>query len=123
MSTQIDLEDWVIGDAKTFRVVCTGVNGDPVDIAGDLLLFTVKTDLAKTDAQATFQVKETVPDDDNSENGIGYLEIDHIDSVKPAVGSYYYSLRWVRMTPNPEKPYTPIYGKVKFVMAATREIT
>ena len=85
------------GDTRTFKVAITDeVTGDPIDISGHSLWFTLKTAQTDADVDAVLQVSAVMPNDVNSVAGIGFLTLESTDTDGLTPGRYYYDLQWVQ---------------------------
>jgi hypothetical protein len=81
-------------DTKTFSINVTN-NGNPVDISGYLLFFTVKANINDLDDNALISKTQVCPDDIISEAGIGYINLTSVDTTIP-IANYTYDIKLQR---------------------------
>jgi hypothetical protein len=87
----IDLEV-IQTDTKTWRFVIKDKNGDPVNITGYKLFFTVKEKLTDLDNVALIQKTVTCPSNDDSVAGIGFISLSSTDTNIP-IANYVYDMK------------------------------
>ena len=93
--TTSNIAPLIRGDTRKIEITITDEFGNPVDISGDTLIFTLKTDLALADSLATLQVVQVLPSDALTLAGVATLVISATDMATVPPGKYYYDIQWV----------------------------
>lgn len=96
MTCVTNLPPLVRGDTVPIEINITDVNGSPVNITGDLIFFTLKTDRTQSDAQAALTLKFTVPTGPYAVAGNVVITLKSTDTAALAAGKYYYDIQWVK---------------------------
>ena len=89
------IEPLIRGDTRKIEITITDEFGNPVDISGDTLIFTLKTDLALADSLATLQVVQVLPSDALTLVGNATLVLNATDMATVTPAKYYYDIQWV----------------------------
>ena len=77
------------GDDKYYILTFTDSNGDPIDITGWIIFFTVKRDLDDTDDEAL--IKKDITSHTDPTNGQTRIHLTNDDT--DLIGSYYYDIQ------------------------------
>lgn len=120
MAVVFDLPELPRGDYRRFKVTITDGDNQPVNIVGDLVTFTMKAN-ANADDPGDLQVKVTVPNDTDGQNGIAFIDLEKslTETLTPGV-DYSYDIQWVDIDAVPEsRPYTLMTG----IQPVIRDIT
>lgn len=80
-------------DTKNYRVILKR-DGVAVDISGWTVYFTVKTDFNDADTDALISKNYLMPNNSDSQAGIGYLPLSSSDT-NIAVGEYVYDMKFI----------------------------
>ena len=108
------------GDTKKYQFTITDPStGDPIDISGHYLYFTMKVNEDDTDGNAVLQVRELMPSNANSQNGIGVITVPSTDTDVLEPGTiYFYDFQYV-VPGVPPYVQTLQAGKVRVLQDAT----
>ncbi len=92
------------GNSKNYRLCFQTTSGDPIDITGYTVFFTVKKNVNQSDDEAV--ISKTVTNHLNPTNGVTLIEITTTESDIPP-GVYLYDIGYskdnYKMTSDPEK--------------------
>lgn len=116
MTQLLDLDPIVAGDDVSFDLRFIDVNGDPLNVAGDVLYVTFKSDISESDGNADMQVIYNVPDDAYTQVGVVTVPITKTDT-NIAAGTYNYDFQWVKSASG--EVVTEYLGKVKVLKGVT----
>ena len=107
-----DLQPIFRGDTVPFDFAFTNPDGDPVDISGTTLVFTMTIDPSVYNAELNdLLVSVTFPADINSEAGLGTLLLSQDDTKDLRVNAnYHYYFKW---TQDEDIEFTVGLGRVK----------
>jgi len=116
--SETQLESIVRGDDTILNITITDPNGLEVDISGDKLWFTVKSDPKEADQLAPLRREMIVPTDADSALGLAKMQLTSEDTDINS-GLYQYDLQWQRIVSGNSEIITPQYGKVRFIQHVT----
>ena len=116
MTIFADLQPFVQGDDLEFNLRIKDEYGDPVDVTGDTVYLTLKTDVDGDDGTAVMQIVHVVPASEESTYGIVNVDVTNAES-KIAAGTYNYDYQWVTAA---GKVTTVALGKVKVYQEVTQ---
>ena len=85
----------VRGDTRKIDITITDEFGNPVNIAGDTLIFTLKTATTLADALATLRVVQVLPSTALTLSGVATLVLSQTDMATVPPNKYYYDIQWV----------------------------
>lgn len=88
-SNRIDI---IKRDDSAFQLTFTDINGDPIDLTGGIVFFTVKKHKIDTDDDALIVKDIEAADIDNPEDGIVILTLSAEETDIP-VGDYYFDVQ------------------------------
>ena len=111
------ISDFRRGDTKPITLKFKDKDGNPVDITGATIWFTVKKSPADDDSLAVIQKEITTHI--NPTGGISSFTIEHLDTNNLELISYYYDIQLVDAGGNVT---TVIYGKFKLLPDITRSV-
>jgi len=124
MGSGAKIDNFYRGDTRTFKFEIVDDADLPVDITGWSIWFTMKDDLFKTDEEAAVQKFATMPNDIDSQNGIGFLILESTDTdIDP--GAYFYDFQRVlapAVMGDPPQVSTFMFGKVKVLDDVTKSV-
>ena len=106
------------GDTKRFDLSFKS-RGNPVNITGQTLWFTMKQDLNSPDQDADFQKSVVFPDNADSIKGIGSITIDSDESGRLLPGTYFFDMQTV-IPGDPPLVSTPMVGIIQVLPDVTR---
>lgn len=115
------LDSFYRGDTKTYKFIATDSNGNPYNIIGWTIWFTMKINEYDSDAYAVIQKSITIPANDvNGAVGIAYLTLDsdETDLLEPNT-TYYYDFQKVEVG-TPPIVSTIMKGTVSILHDITR---
>lgn len=119
MSFKSNLSHFYRGDTREFEFEFTDSAGQPVNITGHELWFTMKRAVGDEDLDAVLQKKIVFPSSPQSENGEGTLTISssETDVIDPGI----YVFDFQRVIPgNPPIVKTLMSGKISLLPDITR---
>lgn len=119
MSGQSTLFPFHRGDTKVFNLSFKDSSGDPINITGHSLWFTMKAAIADLDKDATLQKQMVFPAGTESENGTGVLTLtsDETKTIDP--GLYFFDIQKV-IPENPPVVATVLSGRIAVLADITR---
>ena len=119
MAGQSTLSPFYRGDTKVFTLSFKDGAGNPIDITGHELWFTMKKAVDDTDANAVLQKQIVFPAGTDSENGTGALTLnsDETGAIEPGV--YLYDVQKV-IPGSPPVVATLMSGKINILPDITR---
>jgi hypothetical protein len=113
-----DIKDFYRGDTQRYRLTLTDAEtGDPIDITGGSMWFTMKAKITDNDADAVVQKHVTSHID--PANGVTEVVVEASDTVDTKPGTYYYDFQYVDSIGNVK---TILAGKVKLLSDVTRTV-
>ena len=119
MSFKSNLSHFYRGDTREFSFEFTDSAGQPLNITGHELWFTMKRDVADTDSDAVLQKRIVMLPSQQSENGECMLTLSstETDSIPPGI----YLFDFQRVIPdNPPVVKTLMSGKISVLPDITR---
>ena len=119
MTDHANLSSFYRGDTKVFNLSFKDGAGDPIDITGHELWFTMKKEATDLDANAVFQKKIIFPSGTDSERGVGTLTLtsDETGAIYP--DEYLYDIQKV-IPENPPVVATLMCGLIRVDAEITR---
>ena len=120
MTNIVDLEPFVNGDdidiSLRFIDDDDGVN---IDVGGDTLYLTFKTNLNDSDSNAALQIIYTIPFDTSTAVGVvNFIATSEQTSI--LAGTYFYDFQWVKTVSGGGEKNTILYGKAKVLDGVTK---
>ena len=109
------------GDDQWYTVDFKDKNGDPFDITGWTIYFTLKSDLDDTDANAV--LKKDVTSHYDPSNGLTKIHLINTDTINLDVRNYYYDMQVKKVTGVVETVFTIIKGIFTVKQDITQRIT
>ena len=119
MSSHATLAPFYRGDTKIFNLSFKDSAGDPIDITGHELWFTMKKNVTDLDSNAVLQKQLIFPVGAESENGTGTLTLSSEETGKIDPGKYYYDIQKV-IPETPPVVATVMSGKIAVLVDITR---
>lgn len=107
------------GDTKVFNLSFKDTDGQPIDITGHELWFTMKKKLTDSDDQAILQKRVVFPSSSESEGGVGTLSLTSHETKEIDPEIYYYDIQKV-IPENPPVVATVMSGKIAVLSDITR---
>ena len=107
------------GDTKTFNLSFEDSGGQPIDISGHELWFTMTRAITDTDAQAILQKRVIFPTGSPSESGTGTLSLSSEETREIEPGTYCYDIQKV-IPENPPIVATFMSGKISVLPDVTQ---
>ena len=107
---QQDLDPQARGDTWNFQFLMQDINGAAIDITGNQYWFTLKSDLALTDAQAEAQVGPITPPSAQATQGILNVVVSGLLTSPLTAATYNYDLQEVESTGS---VHTLLIGKIR----------
>ncbi len=101
------------GNSKSFRLVFT-LGGQPVDLSGDTIMFTMKRSVEDANADAVIHKTITLPDNADSVAGTCFLPIESTETGAVPPGLYLYDLIW-KTNSDPPVITTFMTGRVQML--------
>ena len=112
------IEDFYRGDTQRYKLTLTEKEtGDPIDLTGGTMWFTLKSKASDTDADAVVQKQVTTHLD--AVNGITEVVLDATDTTNADAGRYYYDFQFVDSAGTVK---TILAGKVRLLQDITRSV-
>ena len=104
------MEEMIRGDTLPLHLLLS-IDGSPLDVGGDTIYFTLKTNQTDADASAALQYSYVLPS--NSSTAVGIADVSVPASVTAPVvpGTYFFDIRWKRNV-TPAEVYTVALGKI-----------
>lgn len=93
------------GNSKNYKLLFKTTSGDPLDITGYTVFFTVKKNINQTDDQAVISKTNTIHSDPT--NGISIITITTSETNDLQPGVYLYDIGYVNATKNVKKTSDP----------------
>jgi len=119
MSTKANLPPFVQGDDLIFDLRFTNDFGDPLNVVGDTLYLTLKTDRDVDDNLADMQVIKVIVADGKAEYGLVEFHVTREQSNIPA-GTYHYDYQWVKNGSDEGKVSTEFSGIATVIQGVTK---
>ena len=106
------------GDTKTITVTLKDNEGDPVDITGDTIYFTIKTSIDDVVDDSTALVKKDITTHSDPTNGVSVIQLSPTDTnIKP--GNYFFDIQIKRVS---GQVITLINDKIRVLGDVTRRV-
>jgi hypothetical protein len=104
------MEEMIRGDTLPLHLVLS-IDGSPIDVGGDTIYFTLKTNQADDDALAPLRYSYTLPHNSNTAVGIADVSIPASATSVVTPGTYFFDIQWKRAV-TPIEVYTVALGKI-----------
>ena len=111
-----NLPDLHRGDTDKYLLTFQDKPGNPVDITGTTIWFTIKVNCTFDDINASLQKKITTHTD--ALNGKSEIDLTHDDTNNLSPGIYYYDIQLV----DGDEVTTVLYGNIRILPDVTRDI-
>ena len=115
---QQTLEDFYRGDTQIYKLILKDPNGNPIDLTGAAIWFTMKRNPNDPDANAVVQKKVTNHIDPT--NGVTEVRLEASDTANIQPATYFFDFQYVSAS---GEVRTLLAGKVKVLMDITRSFS
>ena len=119
MATQSTLAPFYRGDTKVFNLSFKDSAGQPINLTGHELWFTMKKKESDKDDNAIIQKRVVFPAGSESEQGIGTFTLSSAESRLIAPDTYFYDIQKV-IPENPPVVSTVMSGRISVRADITR---
>ncbi|OSM07661.1 hypothetical protein [Magnetofaba australis] len=122
MATASNLAPFYRGDTKSFNLTFRDANGDPIDLSGHELWFTMKREIGDADDAAVLQKRIVFLPNAESAAGNGVLILDSSETSAIDPGTYYFDMQKV-IPENPPLVTTLMSGRVSVLPDVTQRVS
>ena len=119
MSSNTNLAAFFRGDTKVFNLSFKDGKGQPIDITGHEMWFTMKRYVTDLDEDAVLQKRIVFPEGSDSQVGLGLLTMESDETKTLEPGTYFYDMQKV-IPGNPPVVATFMSGRIGVISDITR---
>ena len=119
MTTRANLDPFVQGDDLVFDLNFRDDKDNPINVVGDILYLTLKSNIDFEDAQAEMQVIKNIVSDGKAEYGLVEFKVTRAQSNVRA-GSYHFDFQWIKNGSGSGEVTTEFLGTATVLQGVTK---
>jgi len=117
MSVTTGLKDLIRGDTKFINIELKDKDGNPIDLTGSTIWFTLKENIKDPDTAAAIQ--KVITNHTDPTNGKTRIVLESSDTQDLQLGSYHYD---IQLVDNGGNVTTVLIGRLKVLADVTRSV-